>query len=514
MSSKRTGGGGPPIANMMNGGGGGADGSTSELIKSFLQLLVFTLVCYGIYAEFNGNSTEDEWSLTQTDGKVVGLDYAQSVQNITGTLFKSKKGGHYITWTFIDCFYFAMETVTTVGYGDIVPGNDTGKTITIFVCIVGVLAISQSVTTIANWFLEKKRLKALEDQRKMLDAAIEIAGGADAAADDESDNGGDAPELAEYWKNNPDQAEAFSKLPEAVRDASKAAFTELAKEAAQEEEDLTNDVENIDCSSPKHRRDSHGAGGKKVKRKNSHGNEGGANVSTVVPLKEDSSRAPVPVKVKMGTSQRLMKKFLTFCQYVRVIMVCFIPLWFYIGMCFVLGHIEGWSGLDSIYFSIITMTTVGFGDVTPFTQDGRLFAAFLLPFGLIALTIVIGLTMPELDKIGKSGEKTISDLLNELKEVIEDDDDGTVTEEEYLIFCLKSEGKVDEDTLDILRKQFQALDADGSGELDEDDVKQLTAAAKKHDEEARGARGGGSHRGSAPDATSTSDSAPSAKLEM
>ena len=75
---------------------------------------------------------------------------------------------------------------------------------------------------------------------------------------------------------------------------------------------------------------------------------------------------------------------------------------------------------------------------------------------------------------GKGGEKSIKDLLEELKNVIDEDDDGTVTEEEYLLFCLKREQKVDEETLDILRAQFQALDADGSGELDEDDVVILT----------------------------------------
>ena len=37
-------------------------------------------------------------------------------------------------------------------------------------------------------------------------------------------------------------------------------------------------------------------------------------------------------------------------------------------------------------------------------------------------------------------------------------------------------GKVDTDTIDLLRDQFQALDADGSGELDTDDIQMLTEA--------------------------------------
>jgi voltage-gated potassium channel len=46
--------------------------------------------------------------------------------------------------------------------------------------------------------------------------------------------------------------------------------------------------------------------------------------------------------------------------------------------------IEGWSLLDSLYATIITITTVGYGDVTPVTPLGRTFA---IVFTLIAITI-------------------------------------------------------------------------------------------------------------------------------
>ncbi|MGI8836395.1 MAG: potassium channel family protein [Pyrinomonadaceae bacterium] len=35
--------------------------------------------------------------------------------------------------------------------------------------------------------------------------------------------------------------------------------------------------------------------------------------------------------------------------------------------------IEGWSILDSLYASAQTVTTVGYGDVTPVTRNGRFF---------------------------------------------------------------------------------------------------------------------------------------------
>lgn len=51
-----------------------------------------------------------------------------------------------------------------------------------------------------------------------------------------------------------------------------------------------------------------------------------------------------------------------------------------------------------------------------------------------------------------------------------------VSVEEYIIFNLKQMGKVDEDTVQLLREQFKALDADASGELDADDLELLRRA--------------------------------------
>ena len=38
--------------------------------------------------------------------------------------------------------------------------------------------------------------------------------------------------------------------------------------------------------------------------------------------------------------------------------------------------LEGWSLLDALYATIITVTTVGYGDLSPVTAGGRIFAIF------------------------------------------------------------------------------------------------------------------------------------------
>lgn len=45
-------------------------------------------------------------------------------------------------------------------------------------------------------------------------------------------------------------------------------------------------------------------------------------------------------------------------------------------------YVEGWSFLDSVYFSVITIATVGFGDLAPQTALGKIFTIFYVFSGL------------------------------------------------------------------------------------------------------------------------------------
>lgn len=44
--------------------------------------------------------------------------------------------------------------------------------------------------------------------------------------------------------------------------------------------------------------------------------------------------------------------------------------------------LEGWSWIDSAYFSVITLTTIGYGDFSPQTDGGKIFTIFYIVVGI------------------------------------------------------------------------------------------------------------------------------------
>ena len=53
--------------------------------------------------------------------------------------------------------------------------------------------------------------------------------------------------------------------------------------------------------------------------------------------------------------------------------------------------VEGWSLLDSVYFCVITLTTIGYGDFAPTTNLARLFTIFYAFTGIGLLATFIQL---------------------------------------------------------------------------------------------------------------------------
>lgn len=45
-------------------------------------------------------------------------------------------------------------------------------------------------------------------------------------------------------------------------------------------------------------------------------------------------------------------------------------------------YLEGWTWVNSVYFSVITLTTVGYGDYSPQTDGGKIFTIFYIFMGI------------------------------------------------------------------------------------------------------------------------------------
>jgi voltage-gated potassium channel len=67
---------------------------------------------------------------------------------------------------------------------------------------------------------------------------------------------------------------------------------------------------------------------------------------------------------------------------------------FAVGTGVVFYHlVEHLSWLDAYYFSVITLATVGYGDITPHTAAGKIFTTFYVLFGVGIITTFISVTM-------------------------------------------------------------------------------------------------------------------------
>ena len=62
-----------------------------------------------------------------------------------------------------------------------------------------------------------------------------------------------------------------------------------------------------------------------------------------------------------------------------VVIILLSGTWFY-------HAVEGWSWLDAFYFSVITLTTVGYGDFSPQTAVGKIFTVVYIVLGLGVLS--------------------------------------------------------------------------------------------------------------------------------
>ncbi|KAL7562863.1 hypothetical protein ACA910_002478 [Epithemia clementina (nom. ined.)] len=141
-----------------------------------------------------------------------------------------------------------------------------------------------------------------------------------------------------------------------------------------------------------------------------------------------------------------------------------------------MGQLEGWSTIDSVYYTFITAGTLGYGDFSPLTRRGRIWAIVFIPLAVSAAGEVLGnVASALLERRQERFYKALMDQKLDVERLIEMDTDrnGQVSREEYVEFMLKEMKLVSPDVFEELHTQFHKLDADGGGYLDKEDLRIL-----------------------------------------
>lgn len=140
----------------------------------------------------------------------------------------------------------------------------------------------------------------------------------------------------------------------------------------------------------------------------------------------------------------------------------------------VMIEVEGMSFVEAFYCVCVTVTTLGYGDVTFQTTGGRAFAVIWILISTINVAQFF-LYIAELYTEGRrqslvqwvlTRKTTSSDL-----EAADMDNNGVVSASEFVVYKLKEMGKIEEQDVVEILKEFDSLDVDNSGTLSPYDLK-------------------------------------------
>jgi hypothetical protein len=347
-------------------------------------------------------------------------------------------------WTFIDCMYFAIVTCTSVGYGDLTPTRPGTKLFTCVYALVGIgligdmllrvvaviYRIQQAVQRRTTMFALKASMEfTARTEALMKHAAAEAATNAAKLNASATNAAGGVTRQMTNKALGAAQAAGGATHKTAVGAAiGKVGGKGIALGSAAVGGGLAVGKKGFDT-------------GLAVGKKGLEGATAGFHAAQNL-----GSSA-------MGASKQLSDSIRGSKLYTLLMII--VPLVAYIFLGLALGHIEGWDFVTSIYVACISLATVGYGDFSPQSQYGRLFASFYIPTGVAVTLNVLAQVAIYCEKQKNSNKKVDITALSDIK--LDSSGDGMITELEFTWYMLKSLKKVDGHMLEMIHSKFKTI---------------------------------------------------------
>lgn len=178
----------------------------------------------------------------------------------------------------------------------------------------------------------------------------------------------------------------------------------------------------------------------------------------------------------------------------------------------IIAYLEGWPWYDAFYYTVVTATTIGLGDLHPTSELSKACAVIFIPFAVAAMGHILGVSTSSVELLILAivlyhfslvwhysftiiSRQQCASFLVELRreehdkklwscsmkmedlQALDQDHDGGVDELEYIKYMLVAMKKVDAHLFDELHAQFKQLDINNDGVVTKRDL-QLIAARK------------------------------------
>ena len=384
-----------------------------------------TVATHSGEAEGGGGGAASRWPK-------VSLPLLALLYFVTGAIFfvshgtKTNAAGEEVSWTLVDTLYFSIVTITTTGYGDLLPTTDGTKVFCCFYAYIGVGLIASVVGVLISQMMEAQH------HGRLAKAA--------------------------------DRMHDMAQSMERVRHQLTRRTTEVAIHLGRPVAHLT--------------------------RKMSQNNLMRQAANSAMARSLESARRSAWSRATLALDIAVHRFFcctnhrwIPWAHVRAVSMVLGMKL---VGVLYFMHSSSsssssssdggGMSFRDALYFSCVTMSSVGYGDVSPASQGARMFSVFWIMVATMLVGRVVGMLVEDFMK-AQQRKLNARTLMREFTMVdfnkIDANHDGTVDELEYFTYMVTRMGYVARRELNELRHRFAELDLDGSGSITVEDLKKL-----------------------------------------